>query len=106
MIAEAKRRMAARPEAYFNKIYGLEEAGGTSVLYLSAEPFDELGFRRVTYQPIPELTWQALRYVPGIFVTAAGTLTFISWLSHRKERVAREAEERKKQDAGSSGGEK
>ncbi len=98
--------MTKRPGTYINKIYGLEEAGGTSVLYLSATPFDELGFRKVTYQPIPELTWQALRFVPAIFVTAAGSLTFISWLTRRKERIAREKEEQKKQDDGSTGGEK
>ncbi len=106
MVAEAKRRMTKRPGTYINKIYGLEEAGGTSVLYLSATPFDELGFRKVTYQPIPDLTWQALRLVPAIFLTAAGSLTFISWLTQRKERIAREKEEQKKQDDESTGGKK
>ena len=46
MIAEAKRRMAARPEVYFNKIYGLEEAGGTSVLYLSGRAVQRARFSR------------------------------------------------------------
>ena len=105
MVAEAKRRMTARPGSYFNKIYGLDEAGGTSVLYLSAEPFNELGFRKVTYQPIPDLTWQALRLVPGIFVATAGSLAFISWFSHRKERIAREEDEQRKKDQDSTGGE-
>ena len=48
MIHEARRRLAARPDFYFPKIYGLDEAGGTSVLYLSALPFSELGFKKVT----------------------------------------------------------
>jgi formate dehydrogenase iron-sulfur subunit len=106
MVAEAQMRMAKRPGAYFNKIYGLDEAGGTSVLYLSAAPFEELGFRKVTYRPIPELTWQALRVVPGMFLTVAGSLSLISWLTHRKEQIAREEEERKELDEGSAGGEK
>jgi formate dehydrogenase iron-sulfur subunit len=91
MIAEAKRRLAARPDVYVEKIYGLEDVGGTSVLYLASQPFDELGFRKVTQRAISEYTWQALRYVPGVFVGVAGTLSFVAWLSHRKERIAREA---------------
>lgn len=105
MITEAKRRISARPENYINKIYGLDEAGGTSVLYLSREPFNELGFKKISYRPIPEYTWQALRYVPGIFVGVASSLTFISWLSHRKERIAKEEEARKNAvNSGEGGG--
>ena len=62
--------------------------------------------QQVTKRPIPSYTWQALRFVPGMFLTAAGSLTFISWFTHRKERIAKEEEERKKQDEGSTGGEK
>jgi formate dehydrogenase iron-sulfur subunit len=92
MIDEAKKRLAAKPGKYMNRIYGLEEAGGTSVLYLSALPFDELGFRKVTRRPLPSYTWAALRLVPGVFITMGGSLAFISWLTHRKERLRKEKE--------------
>lgn len=94
MIAEAKRRLATRPDKYFNRIYGLDEAGGTSVLYLSEVPFMELGFKEVTRRPLPSYTWAALRLVPGVFLTMGGSLAFISWLMHRKDRLRREEEER------------
>lgn len=97
MIAEAKRRLATRPDKYFNRIYGLEEAGGTSVLYLSEVPFMELGFKAVTRRPLPSYTWAALRLVPGVFLTMGGSLAFISWLMHRKDRLRREEEERNAQ---------
>ena len=90
MIHEARRRLQARPDFYFPKIYGLDEAGGTSVLYLSALPFSELGFKKVTTRPLPEYTWQALRFVPGIFLSMGALLTFTSWFMHRKERLAKE----------------
>jgi formate dehydrogenase iron-sulfur subunit len=94
MIAEAEKRLKARPDIYFNKIYGLQEAGGTSVLYLSELPFPELGFKRITRRPLPSLTWAALRLVPGVFLTMGGSLAVISWITHRKDRLRREAEEK------------
>jgi formate dehydrogenase iron-sulfur subunit len=94
MIKEAKRRMASRPEKYLQKLYGAEEAGGTSVIYLTALPFDELGFKHVTKRPLPSYTWQALRLVPGIFLTVGGSLSLLSWFTHRKDRLKIEEEQR------------
>jgi formate dehydrogenase iron-sulfur subunit len=94
IIAEAKRRVESRPERYLKKLYGAEEAGGTSVIYLTALPFDELGFKHVTKRPLPSYTWQALRLVPGIFLTVGGSLSLLSWFTHRKERVKIEQEQR------------
>ncbi|GFO63388.1 4Fe-4S dicluster domain-containing protein [Geomonas paludis] len=95
MIKEANKRIAARPEKYLKKLYGSEEAGGTSVIYLTALPFDELGFKPVTKRPLPSYTWQALRLVPGIFLTVGSSLSLLSWFNHRKERIAKEEEQRK-----------
>jgi formate dehydrogenase iron-sulfur subunit len=95
MVEEAKRRLSTRPDKYINRIYGLDEAGGTSVLYLTALPFDELGFRGVTKRPLPSLTWAALRLVPIVFITMGSTLAFVSWLTQRKERLRREEELKK-----------
>ena len=44
LIAEAERRIRRHPDKYVNHIYGREEAGGTSVLYLAGVPFEALGF--------------------------------------------------------------
>jgi formate dehydrogenase iron-sulfur subunit len=91
LLAEAERRLEARPEKYFPRVYGKEEAGGTSVLYLSALPFDELGFKQVTLRPLPSYTWQALRLVPGIFLTVGASLSALSWMNRRKDRLRRGA---------------
>lgn len=95
MLKEAGRRLAAKPERYYKTIYGKEEAGGTSVLYLTQQPLDELGFKPVTKRPLPSYTWQALRLVPGIFLTVGGALSAISWFQHRKDRIRKEEEEDK-----------
>lgn len=95
MLKEAHARIATRPERYLKKIYGAQDAGGTSVLYLSAYPFDELGFKKVTDRPLPSYTWSALRLVPGIFLTVGGSLSALSWFTHRKERIQNEEQEQK-----------
>ena len=43
LIAEARKRLAEKPKDYYQRIYGLEEVGGTSVLMLSAVPFEQIG---------------------------------------------------------------
>ena len=94
MIKEAEERIAARPGRYVPTVYGKDEAGGTSVLFLTAQPLDELGFKHVTKRPLPAYTWDALRFVPGIFLTVGGTLSAVSWFQHRKDRIRREEEEK------------
>jgi len=90
MIKEAERRRKNRPERYQQTIYGKDEAGGTSILYLTQQPLDELGFKPVTQRSLPSYTWQALRLVPGIFLTVGGGLSLLSWFTHRTERIRRE----------------
>jgi len=102
MIKEAESRLASHPSRYLKKVYGKEEAGGTSVIYLTSLPFDELGFKPVTMRTLPSFTWQALRLVPGIFLGVGGGLSALSWITHRKERLKREEIE-KKAGAGADG---
>ena len=64
MLQEARKRIATRPEKYVNHIYGEKEAGGTTVLYLSAVPFEKLGFPNVGEKSYPGLSSFALHGVP------------------------------------------
>jgi formate dehydrogenase iron-sulfur subunit len=102
MLKEAERRLKARPDKYFQTVYGREEAGGTSVLYLTLQPLDELGFKPVTKRPLPSYTWQALRFVPAVFLTVGGTLSAITWFQLRKERIRREEAEQSAKTAGNA----
>jgi formate dehydrogenase iron-sulfur subunit len=89
LLAEARRRIAANPGQYYDHIYGLAEVGGTSVLFLSAVPFEELGLRaQLPNQPLPVLTWRALALVPDIVVVGTVLLGGIWWITHRREEVA------------------
>lgn len=90
LAREARRRIAESPGRYVDHVYGLEEAGGTSVLMLSSVPFGSLGLREnLPNEPLPSLTWNVLSKVPDI-VLLGGTLLYgIYWVTKRRELVAR-----------------
>lgn len=93
LLAEAARRIAEAPGRYVRAIYGAEEVGGTSVLYVSDVPFEELGFPVVVRQSLPEFTWAALGKIPGLIVGLGATLTAL-------EVVIRKRNERLEQSGG------
>jgi formate dehydrogenase iron-sulfur subunit len=89
LIAEARQRLAANPSQYYQKIYGLEEVGGTSMLLLAAVPFEELGVKvSLPHEPLPMLTWRALSEIPSVVSVFGVLLGGVWWISHRKEEVA------------------
>ena len=92
MIRLAEKRLAEHPDRYIKKVYGKDEVGGTSVIYLTSLSFEELDFKKVTMKPLSTFTWNALRLVPGIFLTVGGGLSAISWINHRKDRLKAEEE--------------
>ncbi len=75
LIAEARRRIAENQEMYHDHIYGETEAGGTSFLYLSPVPFDEIGFKtNIQKASYPALTKGFLYSVPAVFVLVPSLL--------------------------------
>jgi formate dehydrogenase iron-sulfur subunit len=56
LIAEAQARIQEEPDRYVNHIYGKDEVGGTSWMYLSPVPFEELGFPTYGGQPVTGLS--------------------------------------------------
>ena len=63
---EAEKRLKDNPGKYVNHIYGKDEAGGTQWMYLSAIPFDQLGFRTtIPNVKLPDLTWNMLGSIPA-----------------------------------------
>lgn len=88
LIREAKRRIQASPERYTPHIYGLEEAGGTSVLFLASLPFEHLGFRGdLGKEPLPTLTWEVLSKIPNTILLGGVFLFGIWWITNRRIRL-------------------
>lgn len=88
LIREAQERIRKEPGKYVNHIYGLNEVGGTAVLFLSDVPFEKLGFRTdLMKEPLPTLTWNVLSKIPS-FVGVGSTLLFgIWWITNRRQEV-------------------
>ena len=63
----ARHRIYSHPDKYVHHIYGEHEVGGTGYIYLSAVPFDQIGFRTdLGNTPYPEYTKEFLYAVPMI----------------------------------------
>jgi formate dehydrogenase iron-sulfur subunit len=83
MLALAHRRISNRPEKYVDHVYGEKELGGTSVVYLSAVPFEKLGFPTFGEKPFPAFTRAALGAVPPA-VMAVGAMLGAAYAFFRK----------------------
>ncbi len=90
ILQEAHKIISENKETYVQHIYGEKEVGGTSVLYISDIPFEQLGFKaQLGTQPLPELTWNALSKIPNV-VMVGGTLLYgIWWITNRRKEVAK-----------------
>lgn len=89
LIAEARRRLAGG--GYVERIYGLEEAGGTSVLLLSDVPFDRLGLPAgVPDEALPPLTWAVLSGLPDVVSGTGVGLAGLWWVVRRRRLLGGE----------------
>ena len=90
LVREAYERIKAEPGKYVNRVYGLEEVGGTSILYITSVPFEQLGFKtELQKSAMPMLTWNALSKIPSV-VSVGGVLLYgIWWITNRRTEVQR-----------------
>jgi formate dehydrogenase iron-sulfur subunit len=90
LIREAFARIQAEPGKYVNRIYGQGEVGGTSILYITSVPFEQLGFKtRLGTDPLPELTINVLSKIPTVVTVGGAFLAGIYWITNRREEVRR-----------------
>jgi len=98
ILEEAQRRILGDSK-YVKHIYGTEEAGGTSVFYLSDVPFEKLGFAAAPKQPMPVLTATALGDGPTVILVGGALLSGVYWITQRRAQVAMaEAENKSKKE--------
>jgi formate dehydrogenase iron-sulfur subunit len=55
LLSVAHQRIQKNPGRYVDHVYGEKEVGGTSWMYLSAVPFERLGFNTLPEKPMPRL---------------------------------------------------
>lgn len=104
LIAEAFNRIKTEPSKYVNKVYGQNEVGGTSILYITSVPFEQLGFKtQLEATALPSLTWNALSKVPGIVSVGGVLLAGIWWITNRRIEVQQYEQELKRMQERSNG---
>jgi formate dehydrogenase iron-sulfur subunit len=69
-------------------VYGKEEAGGTSLLYISPVPFEELGMPELGPEPIQKKTEDIMtKATPTVLVTMLVGLSGIYWVMKRRQQM-------------------
>ena len=94
LLRIGRERIRKFPDRYVDHIYGENEMGGTSWLYLSAVPFKEIGMREdLGVTPAPKLTAGALSAVPIVVGLWPVLLTGIYAINKRKEKIEKQEKE-------------
>jgi formate dehydrogenase iron-sulfur subunit len=88
LIVLAREKIREAPDKYVNHIYGEYEVGGTSWLYISPRPFEELGFRTdLDDTPRPALTKAFLSAVPMVLIAWPALLMGSYAFTNRREET-------------------
>jgi len=94
LLREAENRLRQEPTKYLQYIYGKQEVGGTSVLYLSAVPFEGLGLpNNLPHDALPMYTYHVLSEIPSLVTLGGALLGGIWWITKRREEVAEAGKE-------------
>ena len=99
LVQEARSRIQAHPDKYVDHIYGENEVGGTSKLYLSSVSYDKLGFPTLESEPIPRYSDVAMAAVPPTIVVVSAAMAGVYWIVRRREKMMSQAVPRQTQDA-------
>lgn len=100
LIALAREKLTKQPDRYINHIYGEHEVGGTSWMYISGVPFEQLGFPAgLPTTPLVEQTKGFLAAVP-LVLTVWPALFGMCYaaLRHREEITKEKAASETKQE--------
>jgi formate dehydrogenase iron-sulfur subunit len=94
LLRIGRERIRRFPERYVDHIYGENEMGGTSWLYLAGVPFKEIGMREdLGVTPAPKLTSGALSAVPMVVGLWPVLLAGVYAINKRKEKIEQQEEE-------------
>jgi Fe-S-cluster-containing dehydrogenase component len=94
LLRIGRERIRRFPDRYVNHIYGENEMGGTSWLYLSEVPFKDIGMREdLGVTPAPKLTSGALSAVPVVVGLWPVLLGGVYAINKRKEKIEKQEKE-------------
>jgi formate dehydrogenase iron-sulfur subunit len=89
LLAYAHDRIQKYPDRYIQHVYGETEVGGTSVLYISHVPFEQLGLpAKLQEEPISHYAENAMFSTPIAAVGLTVALTGFYWIVRRRQIMA------------------
>jgi Fe-S-cluster-containing dehydrogenase component len=94
LLDEARKRVYTQPDRYVHHIYGEHEVGGTTWMYLSDAPFDQIGLRTdLGIHGFAELTQVSLAAVPLVMTLWPPFLMALYTFSRSREEAAKQTGE-------------
>lgn len=108
LLVMARERISKRPDRYLPHIYGENEVGGTSWLYLTGRPHQEINLLALPSDPPPRRTETIqhgiFRYgaIPVAFYAGLAGLMWFNWRRATAEDQRTEGEEQAQGDDGDS----
>jgi formate dehydrogenase iron-sulfur subunit len=89
LLAEAHARIDAEPTKYVGRVYGESEVGGTSILYVSHVPFEDLGLPSLGNEPVQKRSEQIMETVtPAVAMGMLFGLGGLYWVVRRRNQMA------------------
>lgn len=94
LIHLAREKILTHPDRYVDHIYGEKEVGGTSWLYLSAAPFDQIGMRTdLGNVACPMATRNYLSAAPLVVAIWPAFFMGVYFMSKRREKLSHEPQD-------------
>jgi formate dehydrogenase iron-sulfur subunit len=87
LLTMANQRIYDGKGKYIQHIYGEHEIGGTSMMYLAATPFEQLGFPALPENPPAEVNAAVMHATPTIAAGMILALSGMYWLIKRRDRL-------------------
>ena len=88
MLEVAKQRIRMEPGKYVDHVYGEHEAGGTSWMYISPAPFDQVGLStNVPKEPVLNYVKGFLAIVPMVLTIWPALFAGFYLLATKKDRI-------------------
>jgi formate dehydrogenase iron-sulfur subunit len=88
LISIAEARIQEHPDIYVNHIYGKDEAGGTSLLYISPVSSEELGMPQLGSAPIQQDAEDIMeKATPAVLGAMLFGLAGLYWVIRRRQEM-------------------
>jgi formate dehydrogenase iron-sulfur subunit len=90
LLEKAHQQLKDHPQKYMKHVWGEEEFGGTSVMYISDVNLEKLDWPNVSSLSIPELTEPLISKTPFIGLSVMAGILSINWVIGRRMKLAAE----------------